>query len=201
MQVRVTGRHIEVTPPIREHVERRLAKLEHIFHNLLDAHAILFPEGERFVSDITVTGNHVTLHIREHDEDMYTAVDKAVHKLERQVRRHKDRVRRRKKTSLSHVDRDLQAAEVAAQEWDGDEEDDAWVEDGAGFESAGYPAQAGAPGALATAAPAGPMTLDEAIAAFDTDAQDFLAFINPQSDSVDVLFRRPDGQLGLITRA
>ena len=193
MQMRVTGRHFEVTPPLREHVERRLTKLEHIYHNLLDAHAILFSEKDHFVSDITVTGNHVTLHIRERDDDMYTAVDKAVHKLERQVRRHKERVRGRKKAGPTHADRDLQAAEVAAEEWDTAEEDDVQIE--AGGEAAAAPA------AVPTTAPAGPMTLDEAIAAFETARQDFLAFINPQSDSVDVLFRRPDGQLGLITRA
>ena len=199
MQMRVTGRHIDVTVPIREHVERRLAKLEHIFHNLLDAHVILFPEGDEYVSDITVTGNHVTLHIRARDADLYAAVDRAVHKLEQQVRRHKDRVRRHKR-HLSHAERDMQAAALVEQEWAKDEEnaDEDWSDEDT-YELS--EAEVATRRTLATRMPAGPMTLEEAMTSLESNGAQFLAFINPKSDDVYVLYRGPDGELGLITRS
>ncbi len=199
MQVRVTGRHIDVTRPLRDHVARRLAKLEHFFHNLLDAHVILFLERDDHVTDITVTGNHVTLHVRERDPDMYAAVDRAVHRLERQVRKHKDRVTRRKKTGPDHAERDLHAAAVAEQEWDGNEAEDEWAEGDIdpGAEAEGAVVAADLP----TRAPAGPMPLTLAIEALLANGHRFFAFINDESNSVDVLYRGPDGQLGLITRS
>lgn len=199
MQVRVTGRHIDVTPPLRAHIERRLDKLEHIFHNLLDAHVIVFLERDDHVTDITVTGNHLTLHIRERDTDMYVAVDRAVHRLERQVRKHKDRVSRRKKTGLTHADRDLQAAVVAEQEWAGEPGEPEWNEEDAPLEEV-TPVRVAAE-ELRTSSPAGPMPLKTAIETFLANGRSFFAFINAQSGGVEVLYRGPDGEVALITRA
>lgn len=194
MQIRVTGRHMDVTPALRDHVEQRMRRLEHYFHNLLDAHAILFVEGNDHVTDITVTGNHLTLHVREREVDMYAAVDRAFHRLTRQVRRHKERVRKRKKETLDHAERNLQAAAVAEQEF---------VE----------PTEPGGPeleeAAVAVAEnpevvlerPEGPMTLAEAISLLGDNGSEFLVFTNAESQQVDVIYWRDDGHIGHISQA
>lgn len=188
MQVRVTGRHLDVTPALRDHVEQRLGKLEQIFHNLLDAHAIMFVDGLDHVTDITVTGNHLTLHVRERESDMYAAVDRAVHRLTGQVRKHKERLVNRKKSKLSHGERNLQAAEIAEEELDD-------VDEGAAAIATGE-----AP-AIVTEQPSGPMTLEEAIELLHTNGDVFYAFTNVDTQQLDVVFLRPDGRIGRITQS
>ena len=98
-----------------------------------------------------------------------------------------------KKGHQTHEERDLHDAAIAEQKHEREAD---------GPEAEERPAEvAAASSALESQAPAGPMTLDEAIHAFEENGAPFLAFINHHSDDVDVLYRRADGRLGLITRA
>lgn len=92
MQINVTGHHIEVTPALRDYVVSKLARIERHFDNMTDAHVVLSTEKARHRAEATLhlAGAHVFADA-EH-EDMYAAIDLMSDKLDRQVRRHKDKL-------------------------------------------------------------------------------------------------------------
>jgi putative sigma-54 modulation protein len=92
MQLSVTGHHIDVTPALRNYVGTKLAKLERHFDNMTDIHCILSVEKLAHKAEATVYVGGGTLHADSIEEDMYAAIDMLVDKLDRQVKKHKEKV-------------------------------------------------------------------------------------------------------------
>lgn len=92
MQVNISGHHVEITPALRDYVNEKLARIERHFENAIDIHFILTVEKleQRAEATINVSGN--SLHAHAVDEDMYAAIDSLMDKLDRQVRRHKQKI-------------------------------------------------------------------------------------------------------------
>ncbi|MBI4830137.1 MAG: ribosome-associated translation inhibitor RaiA [Candidatus Lindowbacteria bacterium] len=98
MQIAVTGRHVEVTDPIRAHIEKKLQKIRSYFDHIIDVRVVLTVEKYRQFAEITISGrNGVNFHSHEATNDMYASIDKAVEKLERQLRRRTAKVRTTKR--------------------------------------------------------------------------------------------------------
>jgi putative sigma-54 modulation protein len=96
MRIEITSKSFEITDNIREYVEERLNKLTRYFDKLIECHVIL--KVERFIYDfeITLHGNGFDLFAEARAEDVFAAFDAAAGKMERQVRKHKEKVRNRK---------------------------------------------------------------------------------------------------------
>jgi putative sigma-54 modulation protein len=96
MRIEITSKSLDLTDSFREHVEKRLLKLKRYFDVLLDCHVIV--RVERFIHrfEITLHGQGFDLFSEGHAEDLYAAFDSAADKMERQVRKHKDRVKQRR---------------------------------------------------------------------------------------------------------
>ena len=96
MRVEITARSMELTDGMREHMERRLVKLKRYFSEVMDCH--IYGDLERFVYkfEITLHGNGFNLFAEAHDEDLHAAFENAADKMERQIRKLKDKVRRRR---------------------------------------------------------------------------------------------------------
>jgi len=96
MRIEITSKSFEITDNVREYVEERLNKLTRYFDRLIECHVIL--KVERFIYDfeITLHGNGFDLFAEARAEDLFAAFDAAAGKMERQVRKHKDKVRKRK---------------------------------------------------------------------------------------------------------
>jgi putative sigma-54 modulation protein len=92
MQLSVTGHHIDVTPALRNYVGTKLAKLEKHFDNMTDIHCILTVEKLVHKAEATVYVGGGTIHADSIEEDMYAAIDMLVDKLDRQVKKHKEKV-------------------------------------------------------------------------------------------------------------
>ena len=92
MQLNVTGHHVDITPALRDYVSSKLERLERHFDHVTNVHVILTVEKLRQKAEATIniTGNQ--LFADAEDEDMYAAIDSLVDKLDRQIRRHKDKV-------------------------------------------------------------------------------------------------------------
>lgn len=96
MTMNITSKQMEITPAIRQHVADRLAKLEKWQTHLINPHIILSKEPQGFVADATInTPNGVLVASGKH-EDMYTAINELINKLERQLNKlqHKGEARR-----------------------------------------------------------------------------------------------------------
>jgi putative sigma-54 modulation protein len=92
MQINITGQQLDLTPTLRAHVEEKFQKIERHFDRLTAIDIVLHVEKNRHHAEANVTGAGAALHAHAEADDMYTAIDDLVDKLDAQVRRHKDRV-------------------------------------------------------------------------------------------------------------
>lgn len=92
MQISVTGHHLDVTDSLKNYVETKFERLERHFDHVTDVHVILGVEKINKKAEATVQISGAKLFAEDHQEDMYAAIDSLVDKLDRQVRKHKDKV-------------------------------------------------------------------------------------------------------------
>lgn len=92
MQLNITGHHVEVTPALRDYVNNKLGRLERHFDHVTNVHVVLSVEKLRHKAEATfsITGN--TLFATADEEDMYAAIDSLSDKLDRQVKKHKEKL-------------------------------------------------------------------------------------------------------------
>lgn len=92
MQLDVSGHHVEVTPALREYVTTKLEKVSRHFDLVKDAHCILTVEKLRHKAEATVNVNGGKIYADATEEDMYAAIDGLADKLERRVRKYKEKL-------------------------------------------------------------------------------------------------------------
>jgi putative sigma-54 modulation protein len=93
MQINITGHHIEVTPALRSYVTEKLQRIYRHFDNVISTDVILKVENHHKQVEAKVNAAGKSLFAQESGKDMYAAIDGLIDKLDKQVRRHKDRVR------------------------------------------------------------------------------------------------------------
>ena len=91
MQLSVTGHHVEITPALRSYLEKKCERLVRHFDQLIDAHWVLTVEKLRQKAEATLHARGETIHAVAEDADMYAAIDALADKLERLVRKHKEK--------------------------------------------------------------------------------------------------------------
>ena len=114
MQVNVTGQHLEITDSLRDYITTKLAKLERHIDTVTHIHAILSVEKQRQKAEATIHINGANLFAAAEDENMYTAIDALIDKLDRQVKKHKEKRSDHHRGSSSVLQASLQ--EEASQE-------------------------------------------------------------------------------------
>ena len=92
MQLNVSGHHVEVTESLRGYVQTRIEKIERHFDLVSDVHCILTVEKLRHKAEATVNVNGGTIYADAIEEDMYAAIDGLVDKLDRQVKKYKEKL-------------------------------------------------------------------------------------------------------------
>jgi putative sigma-54 modulation protein len=92
MQLNITGHHVEITPALRAYVTEKLGRLERHFDHVTNVHVVLSVEKLRQKAEATIhiTGNDLYADCTE--EDMYAAIDALADKLDRQIKKHKEKV-------------------------------------------------------------------------------------------------------------
>jgi len=176
MQISVTFRNMEPKEVLREYVQEKIAKVEKFLDHPLEASVVLAVEKHRHIAEATLVANRTTVNAQEETEDMFSAIDLVMDKLERQVRKNKEKVRRRKIPSPQ--------PEIG---WRMD------VYAAGSFEEGGEPRLIKSKKILAK-----PMSVEEAALQMDLMKNDFLVFTNANSKNLNVIYRRKDGHYGLI---
>lgn len=92
MQLNVTGHHLDITAALRSYVESKIEKLERHFDLVSDVHCILTVEKLRHKAEATVNVNGGQIYADSTEDDMYAAIDILVDKLDRQVRKYKEKL-------------------------------------------------------------------------------------------------------------
>jgi len=174
MKFEYTGRHVEVTPAIRKHVEDHFNKLDHIFNNSATTHVIIEVEKNRHIGEILVHWREHTLTAKDVNVDMYMALTRAMTKLEKQAIRLKKKIIDRKQGGKSTA--------AVAPEPDGR------------VEATPRPARIIA----ARRYTVKPMTAEEAALRLSGEKDQFLVFRDAETARLGVLYKRSDGNYGLI---
>ncbi len=92
MQLSVTGHHVEVSAPLRDYVASKIEKIERHFDYVSDVHCILTVEKLRHKAEEKVSVIGVTIYADATEDDMYAAIDGLIDKLDRQVKKHKEKM-------------------------------------------------------------------------------------------------------------
>jgi ribosome hibernation promoting factor len=95
MQLNLTGHHVEITESLRDYVGSKLMRLERHFDHLTDIHCILTVEKLRHKAEAKINVSGSTLFADSVENNMYAAIDILVDKLDRQIKKHKEKVRAR----------------------------------------------------------------------------------------------------------
>jgi putative sigma-54 modulation protein len=176
MRLELTGRHITITPAVRKAVDQRIAHLGRVLNDsVVSIQVVLTGEKSRCKAEVTLhaRGEHF-MHSESLGKDAATAVAGAFDKIDRQGSKLKSKWTRGKRQGASASKR---AAAVARPD-DGAEQQVRIVR------ARRYEVK--------------PMSVDEAALEVGADRSAFVVFRNASTDTINVLFRRPDGNLGLI---
>jgi len=175
MQLIITGKNMEVSEPLKDYVEKKLGKLTRYLPTIDEVHVELSVEKvksnlQRQVVQVTMRSNGTILRAEERGADMLAAVDAVRDKLQRQLERFKKRpVRLRKRARAAVV------------------------------EAPAAPEEELSPRIVRTKQfGVAPMTEEEAVEQMELLGHDFFIFYNPTTASMNVVYRRKDGNYGLL---
>lgn len=172
MKTLVKGKNFEVTDALRQHAEKKVAKVSKFFTTSpLAAQITMSVERGMHVVDVTVQLKDLLLRGEAKTNDMYASIDGAVEKIERQILKFKTRINRRLRSENEVVATPVPGIEEMTEE----------------------------PRVLRTKRFAiKPMSIGEAIMQMDLLGHDFYVFSNAETEEVNVVYRRKDGNYGLI---
>jgi len=168
--ITITGRHIEISDPIRELLTERLGHACKLLDKISSTHVTISVEKNRHIVEVVIHSHGATLHAKEETHDMYASIDQAVDKIETQAKRLKEKIKDRK-----HVAEVSGAAEV---------EDEVSPP-----RSQVFVAETFAPK---------PLSVTEAVESLQGSPDLFLVFHNAKNGLVNVLYKRGDGNFGLV---
>jgi putative sigma-54 modulation protein len=180
MQIVITGRHIEITAPIKEYIKKKMLRLEKYFNHILEVHVILTTEKHRQIVEVNIDANGLKIASQEQTTDIYASLDNVVDKLERKLNRYKERITKHRKKSRGMKEIGFVYSFIEPEEFEQEKREPQIIK--------------------SSRLAAKPMSIDEAAMQLDLTSQTFLVFLNDKSNEINVIYRRKDGNFGLITR-
>ena len=174
MRIEYTGRQLEVTPQLRDLTERKLQKVSKVLHGITHVHVVMSADKHRQIAEVGIQSPRLSLTATEESGDIAASLATVIQKLTRQAQRHVGKLRERKRRAPSRT--------VAL--WSG---------------VMASPAEAGGPRLIRSRRfVVKPMTVDEAMLQVGGSEDGFLVFRDIATERVNVLYKRKDGNLGLI---
>ena len=175
MDITVTFRRMEPIESVRTYAEEKVSKINKYLDFPIEAHIVLTVEKFRHTADVTLSLDGTMIKGVEETEDMYSAIDQVMDKIEKQVKKYRSKVRNRRPESI-RGEGALDVEETTESEALSIEEPVIEVE---------------------KIVPK-PMDPEEAAIQLNMSQQDFLVFRNSRSREINVIYKRKDGNLGLI---
>ncbi len=170
MRISITGKNIEVSDYLRDLAEKKLAKLDRYFPSDTVAQVTMAVEKNRHIVEVTIPYTGGIIRGEEVTGDMYASIDNVIAKLERQIIRHRTKLEKSLKAEA------FEAAPIPEYE---DEEEGPRIVKVKRFSIK-------------------PMSVDEAVLQMELLGHSFFVFTNAETDDINVLYKRNDGNLGLI---
>jgi len=173
MQTSVTFKNLDPSEHLKSYVTEKLNRFDKLLDNPAEAGVVLIVEKHRHIAEVNITGDRMSINGKEETGDMYSAIDMVLDKLEKQLKRGKEKIRERRASAKG------QTRTIRDEAPRGMEKD---VAPEIKVESLEYK----------------PMDIEEAVLQMELTDQGFLVFTNARSSQINVLYRRKDGHYGLI---
>ena len=170
MKTKITGRKIDVTQGLKDYIEKKLARIDKFFSDNAEANVTLSVQKEQQIVEITIFHSGMIFRAEVANADMYAAMDKAADVLERQIRKQKTRLEKRLKTGVLNIPDDMPALE---------EETEFRIVKTKKYQDK-------------------PMSAEEAILQMNLLGHNFYIFSNSETMDKNVVYKRKDGNYGLI---
>ena len=179
MQVSVTFRHMDATEALKAHAAEKVSRIEKYIHTPTDAHVVLSVEKHQHRAEINVVANGMRVRGEDSSGDMYGSIDGAAAKIEKQLKRYRDKLAGHKAREGHAIKVQYNILKAHAPEAE---------------------VQVGTHHAIVETkeVDARPMIVEEAIMQMELLHDDFLVFLNAKSNAVNVIYRRKDGNYGLV---
>jgi putative sigma-54 modulation protein len=175
MNIIVNGRHLEVTPAIRSYAEEKVSRFERYLHDISEAVVTLSIEKKfRHKAEVLLKVNGILIQAESVTDEIYSAIDEVSEKLDRQVKKFKEKL-------VSHRKSGSAKAVAAAK---ADEDAGPTAETGRIIKNKRFELK--------------PMSPDEASMQMELLDKNFYVFINDSSGDINVIYKRQDGNFGLI---
>jgi putative sigma-54 modulation protein len=180
MRVTVTGKNVQVTDALKSYAEKKLQKLTRYFSSIKDAQVTQSIQRNWHIVEVQVEGDGLFLRAEERSGDMYASIDAVVEKLEKQAKRFKGKLMAHPRLAEGGLTAE-EGAEPSLDELSEDETEE------------------GMPTVVKMKRFAiKPMIAEEAAMQMELLNHDFFVFLNAETEQVNVLYRRKDGNYGLI---
>jgi putative sigma-54 modulation protein len=176
MQISLTFRNTEPEEWLKEHVQKRLLKLKKYIDKPSETKVILSVEKFRNVAEVNLSGKGINLNGKEEAKEMVVAVDNVIDKIERQLKKHKDKIRNRKENTS--INEKVIMDELSSESYEEDEDQPKIVE------------------VIKTTLK--PMSVDDAIMEIEDTKDRFVIYRDSSSERMNVIYRREDGNYILI---
>ena len=172
----IRGKNVEITPALRDYVEKRIGKVTRYFKEVGEISALLSVSKDRQKVEVTVPVQGVLLRGQEVTDNMYTSIDLVIEKLDRQIRKHKTKMQRRFRDGTL-LDEAFSAPAFSPSISDDESE---------------------FPVVKKKRLTVRPMDVQEAIMQMNLLNHDFFVYRDADTETVSVVYRRKDGKYGLI---
>ena len=173
MQTSVTFKNLDPSDHLKSYVGDKLDRFDKFLDNPAEANVVLAVEKFRHIAEINISGDRLSINGKEETVDMYSAIDMVLDKLEKQIKKNKEKIRERRSASKN---RNRSILDEVSNPPDED------IERQVKIRNIEYK----------------PMDIEEAVLQMDLIEDNFLVFTNARSDQINVLYRRRDGHYGLI---
>jgi len=173
MQTSVTFKNLDSSDHLKSYISDKLDRFDKYLDNPAEASVVLAVEKFRHIAEVNISGDRLKVIGKEETNDMYSAIDMVLDKLEKQIKKNKEKIRERRTGAKGRARgmREISPDLVATKE-----------EPQVKVENIEYK----------------PMDVEEAILQMDLVKDSFIVFTNAKTDKVNVLYRRKDGDHGLI---
>jgi putative sigma-54 modulation protein len=168
---------MEASEPVRSYLEEKLSRIKKYIDEPIDAQAVLSVSKKiRHNAEVTIVAKGITIKGSEETNDMYAAIDAVTDKLDRQLKRYKEKLKNHK--PLPGKPRQVEKTVLAAESFD---------------EGVGEPVII-----RSYSFPVKPMAVEEAVMQMDLLNKNFLVYTDAGTEEINVVYRRKDGNYGLI---
>jgi len=181
-EIQITGRHIEITEPMREYALEKISRIEKFIDKIIDVNVVMDTQKLEHRVDIILKFGGMKITSSASCTDMYASIDKAVHKLEAQLRRYKSKIQDHHARHHTPVDMNVNILKLAEEDFD---------------EEA---AQEFKPHTILKqkTLPLKTLTYNEAVMKMELSNDSFLVFMNEKDRKINVIYRRKDENYGVI---